>query len=271
MWRFVSTTENKKKFFQLTGEKSFPSRSTFFRRYKRAHALFQVAIVLQGKRAIDEGIVEPKHLAIDKSVLKARGKPYHKSDRMAGKRPKNVDFDAGWGYSKLHGWTYGYSFEVVVSSTPGSVVLPLVATANTGNAAETTTLTRQSRYYRQAQEHCQPMPDTIPISSLNKSSLVLTENLQGGNSSARRIRVTSELSKKDLIRLISKYDRVSCECNGACVSRNPSPNAFTSVVQKLWNLSIAGSNRYSPWIARGTVDWPTIKRKSWQRSSAIKR
>ncbi len=72
MWRFVSTTENKKKFFQLTGEKSFPSRSTFFRRYKRAHALFQVAIVLQGKRAIDEGIVEPKHLAIDKSVLKAR-------------------------------------------------------------------------------------------------------------------------------------------------------------------------------------------------------
>ncbi len=139
MWRFVSTTENKKKFFQLTGEKSFPSRSTFFRRYKRAHALFQVAIVLQGKRAIDEGIVEPKHLAIDKSVLKARGKPYHKSDRMAGKRPKNVDFDAGWGYSKLHGWTYGYSFEVVVSSTPGSVVFPLVATANTGNAAETTT------------------------------------------------------------------------------------------------------------------------------------
>jgi hypothetical protein len=138
MYRYLSDAQTRTLLLRLTGEKHFPARSTFFDRYRRAHILFEEAIKVQGEKSIRDGIVDPKHLAIDKSNIKSKGRPYHKSDRKAGKRPtgKGIDFEAGWGYSKLHNWTYGYSFEVVVSCGKGKQTFPLLASAHSANTSE---------------------------------------------------------------------------------------------------------------------------------------
>jgi Transposase DDE domain len=118
------------------GERRFPSRATYFRRYRRAHQLFQAAIRIQGRRAIAEGVTRPHHVAVDKSLLTAHGPPWHKRDREAGKIPAGVDTDATWGYSEHHGWVHGYSYEVVVTSAPRTLVFPLLASVDRASVSE---------------------------------------------------------------------------------------------------------------------------------------
>jgi hypothetical protein len=118
------------------GEDRFPSRATYFRRYRRAHPLYRVAVRLQGQRAVAEGVTDAEHVAADKSVLAAHGPPWHQRDRKTGRKSTGVDVEATWGYSEHHGWTYGYSYEVVVSSTPQNVVFPLLASADVASASE---------------------------------------------------------------------------------------------------------------------------------------
>ena len=138
-YRFLSSFENASLLKRLTGQRVFPSRSTFFDRYRRVYALMEIAIKLQGEKAIKEKIASPKHLAIDKSIMRSKGRPLHKSDRHKKNLPKGIDFQAAWGYSGLRRWVYGYSYEVVVCSSKRSLVFPLIATVSAANAAETTT------------------------------------------------------------------------------------------------------------------------------------
>lgn len=128
--------ENRQLIAEWTGEKLFPSRSTYFRRYRQARKLYQAAIRLQGELAIKEGTVDPHDVAIDKSLLETVGEPWHKSDQRAGKTPMGVDTEATWGYSEYHGWTFGFSYEVVVSATPGSLVFPLLASVDVASTSE---------------------------------------------------------------------------------------------------------------------------------------
>jgi hypothetical protein len=119
--------------------KSFPSRSTYFDGYRRAHRLFQVAIGLQGKKALAEGVADGATVAVDKSPLAARGPLWHKKDRVAGRIPKGlhgVDCDSTWGYSQHHGWVQGYGHEVLVTAGAGSTVFPLLASADTASVKE---------------------------------------------------------------------------------------------------------------------------------------
>ena len=44
--------------------------------------------------------------------------------------------EAAWGYSEYDDWVYGYSYEVVVCATRGSVVFPLLASADVASASE---------------------------------------------------------------------------------------------------------------------------------------
>src|SRR5262245_12807452 len=118
------------------GSDAFPSRATYFRRYRRAHKFYRNAIRVQGECAIAEGVTDAQDVAVDKSLVAAQGKPWHKSDRQAGRTPASVDRQATWGYSKHDGWVYGYSFEVVVSSTPHATVFPLLASADIASASE---------------------------------------------------------------------------------------------------------------------------------------
>jgi hypothetical protein len=118
----------------------FPVRSTYFRRYAVAHAIFKRAVQLQGRRALKEGLADAEVAAVDKSLLPAKGPPWHQWVRKRGRRPRGVDEDAAWGYSEYHGWVYGYSYEVVVSATKGSVVCPLLVSVGTAHASEHHTL-----------------------------------------------------------------------------------------------------------------------------------
>lgn len=117
----------------------FPSRSCYYRRYRRAHLIYTTAIRLQGQQAIQEGIVDPEVVAGDKSLIQAQGRPWHVRLRRVGKIPAGVDTQADWGYSDHDGWVYGFAYEVVVSATPGSVVFPLLASFASANTSEART------------------------------------------------------------------------------------------------------------------------------------
>ncbi len=139
-YRFLD--EHRPELKRLLGTSQFPARSTYFDRYRRAHRLFAYAIKLQGEQAIAEGIIDAADVAADKSLIAARGPLWHKSDRKKNRIPKGlhgVDRDSEWGCSKHDGWVQGYSFEVVVSATKNSPVFPLLASADTASAKETTT------------------------------------------------------------------------------------------------------------------------------------
>lgn len=133
--------------------KEFPARSTYFNRYRRAHAIFHKAVKLKGCKAIEEGVGDAEAVAVDKSLLAAKGPEWPKTARQEGKRPRGVDQEAAWGYSEYHGWVYEYSYEVVVGATKGSEVCPLLMSVGTANASEHHTfgpkieqLPRQTRY-----------------------------------------------------------------------------------------------------------------------------
>jgi hypothetical protein len=121
------------------GTARFPARATYFRRYRRAHRLYREAIRLQGGRAVAEGVADPTDLAVDKSLVAGRGPAWHARDRRAGEVPAGVDADTAWGRSAHDGWVQGYSYEVVVTATPGTVVFPLLASADTASASEAAT------------------------------------------------------------------------------------------------------------------------------------
>jgi hypothetical protein len=126
------------KFKRWLGLKYFPARSTYFDRYRQAHALLSVAIELHGRQALREGVASARSVAVDKSLLGARGPLWNHKDRKANRIPKGlcgVDRDSTWGYSPHHGWVQGYSYEVVVTAEKGTT-LPLLASAGTASVSE---------------------------------------------------------------------------------------------------------------------------------------
>jgi hypothetical protein len=136
-FRFLSDPANRSRLVAALGRDDFLARSGWYRRYRHAKQLFQTAIRLQGEKAITEGVADPQHLSVDKSLIAAQGPPWHKQDRKKGKVPAGVDCDSTWSYSEHDGWVQGYSFEVVVSATPNTIVFPLLASVGTASAAET--------------------------------------------------------------------------------------------------------------------------------------
>jgi len=137
--QFRFLVEHRAQVARWLGCNRFPSRATYFRRYRRAHHLYGAAIRVQGEEARAEGIADPAVVAADKSLVAALGPPWHARDRQAGPRPAGADPDGAWGYSEYDGWVYGFSYEVVVSATPGSVVFPLSASVDAANASESRT------------------------------------------------------------------------------------------------------------------------------------
>lgn len=114
----------------------FPSRSTYFQRYRRLHEVFGHGIILQAQQAIEERVVDPTTVAVDKSLLAARGKPWHRRKGRPVKLTRGTDPEAAWGYSQYHGWVYGYSFETIVSAGKDAQVFPLVASVASANESE---------------------------------------------------------------------------------------------------------------------------------------
>jgi Transposase DDE domain len=138
-FRFVTDPANRLRLAAVLRRNDFPARSGWYRRYRRAHQLFEAAIRVQGQQAIAEGVVDSRHLAVDKSLIEAHGPPWHKRDRERGKVPAGVDQASTWGYSEHDGWVQGFSYEVVVSATKNTVVFPWLASVDTASAAEVRT------------------------------------------------------------------------------------------------------------------------------------
>lgn len=139
-YRFLKA--HRQKVAAWVDDENFPSRSSFFSRYRRAHRLLQATIALLGERAIDKGLADASAIAIDKSLLQALGPRWNKSDRQRGVVPKKlrgVDRDSEWGHTKSRGWVQGYSYEVAVSAGKNGLVFPLLASADTAKASEAET------------------------------------------------------------------------------------------------------------------------------------
>ena len=142
-YRFLH--EHRKQFMRWLGLQSFPARSTYFDRYRRAHRLFAHVIRLHGAELIEAKVVDPTVVAVDKSLLAARGPRWNRKDRKAGRIPplRGIDRDSEWGYSTHHGWVQGYSYEVVVTASEQGPVCPLVASVTTANVSEKTSFGRK--------------------------------------------------------------------------------------------------------------------------------
>ena len=109
----------------------FPCRATYMSRYRQAHLLFAEALKIGGRRALQEHSADASAVALDKSLIAARGPcPSHYKDR------KGVDVEAAWGKSAHDGWVYGYSYEVLVSAGKNGLVMPLLASADRANRSE---------------------------------------------------------------------------------------------------------------------------------------
>ncbi len=128
--------DRRKGLMKWLGLRTFPGRSTYFDRYRHAYGLFQAGVIEQGHRAIGDGLVDPEVVAVDKSLLHARGPSRHQRNGGKRKRFRGTDDEARWGYSDHHGWVYGYSFEVTVTATGGTLVFPLAVSVGTGSESE---------------------------------------------------------------------------------------------------------------------------------------
>jgi len=74
-------------------------------------------------------------VALDSTVLRARGGVWHKKDREAGKVPHtSIDTEAHWTKSGWHGWVYGWKLHL--ATTVAGVWIPLAARLTPANEAD---------------------------------------------------------------------------------------------------------------------------------------
>jgi len=74
-------------------------------------------------------------VALDSTVLHARGGVWHKKHRDAGVVPHTaIDTEAGWTKSGWHGWVYGWKLHL--ATTVAAVWIPLAAELTPANTAD---------------------------------------------------------------------------------------------------------------------------------------
>ena len=116
----------------------FPSKSTYYERYRRCWKLFEKAIEIHTRKAIGYRWIDPEVVSVDKSVIPARGKRPRRSKSRSGQR--RVDPEATFTIDQYHGWTYGYSYEVILTSKKSTLNWPMLASVDTASRSESRTL-----------------------------------------------------------------------------------------------------------------------------------
>src|SRR5436190_4128776 len=97
----------------------FPSRRTWERRLKTLPDSLPERIGLLGRHLVE--LIRPwascgRAVALDSTVLRARGGVWHKKDREAGKVPHtSIDTEAHWTKSGWHGWVYGWKLHLATT------------------------------------------------------------------------------------------------------------------------------------------------------------
>ena len=74
-------------------------------------------------------------VALDSTVLQAKGGVWHKKDREAGVVPHtSIDTEAGWTKSGWHGWVYGWKLHLAIAVC--EVWIPLCCRLTPANTAD---------------------------------------------------------------------------------------------------------------------------------------
>lgn len=83
------------------GLTQIPDRRTFDRRLKTISTDIKERISSMGNLFVNERLVDPYIVAIDSTLLKAKGHLWHKSSMDKGIVPRSgIDTDARWGFSQ---------------------------------------------------------------------------------------------------------------------------------------------------------------------------
>ncbi|MBV9176847.1 MAG: transposase, partial [Nitrososphaeraceae archaeon] len=108
------------------GLTSLPDRRTFDRRLAKISLDVKERIAAMAVLFVKEKFVDPYIVAIDSTLLKAKGHLWHKSSMIKGVVPRSgIDTDARWGFSHTKGWIFGYKLHI--TSSTGSLIVPLSA------------------------------------------------------------------------------------------------------------------------------------------------
>ena len=116
----------------------FPTRRTWERRLPALPSSLPAQIGCFGRYLL--ALIQPwaecgRAAAIDSTVLRARGRVWHKKDREAGVVPHtSIDTEAHWTKSGWHGWVYGWKLHLVTSVA--AVWIRLAADLTAANVAD---------------------------------------------------------------------------------------------------------------------------------------
>src|SRR5919202_4795678 len=123
----------------LLSEKGrFPSRRTFERRLEALRETLPEQIGSLGRHLV--ALLRPwassgRAVALDSTLLRAKGGVWHKKDREKGEVPHtSIDTEAHWGKSGWHGWVYGWKLHV--ATVVASVWIPIAAELTAANTAD---------------------------------------------------------------------------------------------------------------------------------------
>lgn len=122
----------------LTVNGHYPSRRTWERRLKTLPDTLPAQIGCVGRYLV--ALIRPwwdtgRAVAIDSTILSARGGVWHKRDRQRGIVPHtSIDTEAHWTKSGWHGWVYGWKLHV--ASVVAALWIPLSADLTPANVAD---------------------------------------------------------------------------------------------------------------------------------------
>jgi hypothetical protein len=122
----------------LTVNGRFPSRRTWERRLHTLPSTLPAQIACLGRALV--ALIQPwarsgRAVAVDSTVLRARGGVWHQKDRSVNTVPHtSIDTEAHWTKSGWHGWIYGWKLHL--AATVGAVWIPLAAELTTANTAD---------------------------------------------------------------------------------------------------------------------------------------
>ena len=99
-----------KKILKRCGLSQIPDRRTFDRRLKTISIDIKERIAVMTSLFLSERMIDPYIVAIDSTLLKAKGSVWHKSSMIKGIVPRSgIDTDARWGFRQdTKGWIFGY-------------------------------------------------------------------------------------------------------------------------------------------------------------------
>jgi Transposase DDE domain len=124
-----------KKIMKRCGLTQIPDRRTFDRRLKTISIDIKERIAIMTRLFVCEKMINPYIVAIDSTLLKAKGHVWHKSSMNKGIVPRSgIDTDARGGFSHTKGWIFGYKLHLI--SSTGSTIVPLAADFTTANVQD---------------------------------------------------------------------------------------------------------------------------------------